>query len=127
MQLGGGVRRQIVKDVAEADWSKDGSQLLVARVERGKEILEYPIGKEIYETDGWIGNPHISPDGKQIAFVQHPIISDDMGVITVTDLSGKTKTLTKMWTSARGMSWSPVGGAICITATDKEASGWLHA
>src|SRR5216683_3042052 len=127
MQLGGGAPRQILKDVAEADWSKDGSQLLVARVERGKEILEYPIGKEIYETDGWIGNPHISPDGKQIAFVQHPIISDDMGVITVTDLSGKTKTLTKMWTSARGMAWSPEGAEIWFTASDTGSSRWLHA
>lgn len=127
MQLGGGAPRQILKDVAEADWSKDGSQLLVVRVERNKEILEYPIGKKIYETDGWIGNPHISLDGKQIAFVQHPIISDDMGAITVMDLSGKTKTLTKTWTSARGMAWSPEGAEIWFTASDTGSSRWLHA
>jgi len=55
----------------------------------GKEILEYPIEKKIYETDGWIGDPHISLDGQQIAFVQHPLPGDDMGAITVMDLSGK--------------------------------------
>jgi len=127
MQLGGGAPRQILKDAAEADWSRDGSQLLVVRVEPGKEILEYPIGKKIYETDGWIGNPHISPEGKQIAFVQHPIPSDDMGAITVLDLSGKTKTLTKTWTSARGMAWSPDGTEIWFTASDTGSSRWLHA
>jgi hypothetical protein len=73
-----GAPRQILKEAVEADWSKDGSQLQVVRVEPGQEILEYPIEKKIYETDGWIGNPHISLDGQQIAFVQHPLPGDDI-------------------------------------------------
>src|SRR5260370_15764501 len=96
-------------------------------MENGKGILEYPIGKKIYETEGWISSPRISPDGKQIAFVQHPIPGDDMGSITAMDLSGKTKTLTKTWTSARGMAWSPEGPEIWFTASDTGSRRGLYA
>jgi dipeptidyl aminopeptidase/acylaminoacyl peptidase len=127
LPLGGGAPREILKNVTEADWSPDGSQLLAVHIENGKAILEYPIGKQIYETDGWISSPRISPDGKQIAFVQHPILSDDMGSITAMDLSGKAKTLTKTWTSARGMAWSPDGSEIWFTASDTGSSRWIYA
>src|SRR5246127_3988470 len=40
---GGAAPREIMKDVAEADWSADGKQLLVVRVEATKQVLEYPI------------------------------------------------------------------------------------
>ena len=124
---GGAAPREIMKDVAEADWSADGKQLLVVRVEAAKQVLEYPIGKKIYEAEGWIGNPRISPDGTQIAFFAHPLASDDMGTVTVMDLSGKTKTLTKNWVSARGMAWSPTGSEIWFTASDTGSSRGLYA
>lgn len=127
MPLGGGSPREVLKDVTAADWSRDGSQLLVVRVERAKDVLEYPIGKKIYETEGWIGNPRLSADGKQIAFVNHPIPSDDMGTVTVMDLAGKAKTLTKNWTSARGLAWSPDGSEIWFTASDTGSSRQLYA
>jgi serine/threonine protein kinase/Tol biopolymer transport system component len=127
MPLGGGAPREILKDVTGADWSRDGNQLMVVRAENGKQVLEYPIGKKIYETEGWVSSPRISPDGKQIAFVLHPILFDDMGSVTVVDLPGKTKTLTKTWTSARGMAWSPDGAEIWFTASDTGSSRWLYA
>jgi eukaryotic-like serine/threonine-protein kinase len=124
---GGAAPREIMKDVAEADWSADGKQLLVVRVEATKQVLEYPIGKKIYEAEGWIGNPRLSPDGTQIAFFSHPLASDDMGTVTLMDLSGKTKTLTKNWVSARGLAWSPNGSEIWFTASDTGSSRGLHA
>ena len=127
MPLGGGSPRELLKDVTAADWSRDGSQLLVVRSESTKDVLEYPIGKKVFETEGWVGNPHLSADGKQIAFVNHPIPSDDMGTVTVMDLSGKTKALTKNWTSARGLAWSPDGSEIWFTASDTGSSRQLYA
>jgi eukaryotic-like serine/threonine-protein kinase len=124
---GGAAPREIMKDVAEADWSADGKQLLVVRIEGNKQILEYPIGKKIYETEGWIGNPRLAPDGTQIAFVSHPLLGDDMGSATVMDLSGKTKTLTKIWVSARGMAWSPTGSELWFTASETGLSRGLQA
>jgi Tol biopolymer transport system component len=124
---GGAAPREIMKDVAAADWSSDGKQLLVVRVENGKQVLEYPIGKKIFETEGWIGNPRLSPSGTQIAFISHPLPGDDMGTVTVMDLSGKTKTLTKNWVSIRGMAWSPSGSEIWFTASDTGSSRGLYA
>src|SRR5579863_8663788 len=124
---GGAAPREIMKDVAEADWSADGKQLLVVRVEATKQVLEYPIGKKIYEAEGWIGNARLSPNGTQIAFLSHPLSSDDMGTVTVMDLSGKTKTLTQNWVSARGLAWSSNGSEIWFTASDTGSSRGLYA
>jgi len=124
---GGAAPREIMKDVAEADWSADGKQLLVVRVEATKQVLEYPIGKKIYEAEGWIGNARLSPNGTQIAFLSHPLASDDMGTVTVMDLSGKTKTLTQNWVSARGLAWSSNGSEIWFTASDTGSSRGLYA
>ena len=127
MPLGGGAPRELLKGVTEADWSPDGKNLLAVRMDNGKAILEYPIGKKILETEGWISSPRISPDGKQIAYIQHPIPSDDMGSITLADLTGKTKVLTETWTSARGMAWSSDGSEIWFTASGTGSSRWLYA
>ena len=124
---GGAAPREIMKDVAESDWSADGKQLLVVRVEATKQVLEYPIGKKIYEAEGWIGNARLSPNGTQIAFLSHPLASDDMGTVTVMDLSGKTKTLTQNWVSARGLAWSSNGSEIWFTASDTGSSRGLYA
>ena len=124
---GGAAPREIMKDVTATDWSPDGKQLLVVRVDNGKQVLEYPIGKKIYETEGWIGNPRVSPDGTQIAFIAHPLINDDMGTVSVMDLSGKTKTVTKNWVSARGLAWSPTASEIWFTASDTGSSRGLYA
>jgi len=127
MQLGGGAPRELLKDVTQADWSPDGKNLLAVRMDNGKAILEYPIGKKILEMEGWISSPRLSSDGKQIAYIQHPIPGDDMGSVTLADLSGKTRVLTKTWTSARGMAWSPDESEIWFTASDTGSSRWLYA
>jgi eukaryotic-like serine/threonine-protein kinase len=55
----------------------------------GRKRLEFPLGKVLYEADGWIGNPRVAPDGKIVAFVNHPQPGDDGGTGDVVDLAGK--------------------------------------
>ena len=50
--LGGGAPRELLENVREADWSPDGSQLAIIREAQGKDRLEYPIGKVLYEVSG---------------------------------------------------------------------------
>jgi len=50
--LGGGSTRELLNDVIDADWNKDGSDLAVARRVGNQFRLEYPSGKVLYETAG---------------------------------------------------------------------------
>ncbi len=70
--LAGGAPREILEQVQWADWAPDGNNLAVVRDFGGRNRLEFPIGNALYETGGWIGHPRISPDGRLIAFLDHP-------------------------------------------------------
>src|SRR5712692_3489461 len=50
--LAGGAPREILEDVADADWSPDGTTLAVVRVVAGKNRVEFPVGKVLYESEG---------------------------------------------------------------------------
>ncbi len=101
-----------------ADWSPDGNRLAVARVENGKCRLEYPIGKPLYETIGFITHLRISPQGDAIAFMDHPLEGDDRGSVMLLDLMGNTRRkLTQEWSGEQGLAWSPDGKEIWFTAT----------
>jgi Tol biopolymer transport system component len=92
----------------------------------GKRRLEYPIGKVLYETAGWISNLRFSPKGDRLAFIDHPLLGDDGGTISVVDLSGKKSDLTERWASAFGLAWAPSGDEIWFTATATGFSRSLH-
>ncbi len=115
--LTGGAPREVLDDVAEADWSPDGSNLAVVRyTPQGGQQLEYPVGKVLYRTaEGFIGNIRISPKGDRIAFLDHPFAGDDQGSVVVVDLDGKVTRLGDSW-SERGLAWSPDGKEIWYTA-----------
>src|SRR5215469_6619779 len=113
--LAGGVPREILDDVQWADWGPDGESLAVVRDAGGRNRLEFPIGKILYETVGWISHPRVSPKGDRIAFFDHPIPGDDAGSVAVVDLAGNKRTLSSTGTSAQGLAWSPNGEEIWFT------------
>ena len=117
MPLSGGAPREMLDRANWADWSKDGSSMAIARIQNGVSQLEYPIGKVLYKTSGWIGDVRISPKGDRIAFLEHPVPRDDGGTASVVDLNGNHKVLTQEWVSTDGLAWSPDGEEIWYTAT----------
>ena len=72
MPLGGGAPREVLEGVREADWSPDGETLAIIRDVDGKDRLEYPIGKVLYATGGYLSDLRFSPGGDRIAFLEHP-------------------------------------------------------
>jgi eukaryotic-like serine/threonine-protein kinase len=124
---GGGAPRDIAEGVEYADWAPDGANLAVVRRVGGKVRLEYPLGKVLYETAGWVSHPRVSPDGKRVAFVDHPVERDDLGGIAVMDLSGNKKSLSGQFVSAQGLAWAPGGNEVWFTATTWGSSRELRA
>jgi eukaryotic-like serine/threonine-protein kinase len=125
--LVGGAPREILENVEWADWSPDGSNLAVVRLEQGRHRLEYPPGKLLYEGDGWIGHIRMSPKGDLIAFIDHPLLGDDGGALATVDLSGKKTTLSTGWDSIQGVAWAPGGNEIWFTATRTGGDRSLYA
>jgi serine/threonine protein kinase/Tol biopolymer transport system component len=118
MALGGGAPREILENIQWADWSPDGAQLAIVRDVNGRNRLEYPAGKVLYEADGWISHPRISRKGDMIAFIDHPIQGDSIGAVSVVDLAGKKRVLSQSYGGgAVGLAWSPKGDEIWVTAT----------
>jgi Tol biopolymer transport system component len=122
---GGAAPRDILKEIEWADWSPDGKSLAIVRVVSGKMRLEYPAGKILYETHGWVGHPRVSPDGNLIAFIDHPTQGDDGGSIAAVDRSGRVKKLSEPFASAQGLAWSP-SGEVWFTATRVGGNRSLH-
>ncbi|HEX3321470.1 MAG TPA: protein kinase [Terriglobales bacterium] len=125
--LSGGAPRQILEQVQWADWSKDGRDLAVVRDYAGRNRLEFPVGKALYETGGWIGHPRVSPSGDSIAFIDHPVQGDDSGSVAIVDLQGKKRSLTGEWFTAQGLSWSPDGKEVWFTASKSGTDRTLYA
>jgi len=110
MPIAGGAPRPVLENVREADWSPDGSQLAVIHVVNGKDRIEFPIGKVLYEAPhNYISDVRVSPRGTRVAFFQHPAYWDDRGEVMTVDLAGKTTVMAKGFTAIEGAAWSPDG------------------
>ncbi len=125
--LVGGAPRELLEQVQWADWSPDGNSLAVVRDFGGRNRLEFPIGKPLYETGGWIGHPRVSPKGDLIAFIDHPVQGDDRGTIAVVDLSGHKKNLSEEWYTVQGLAWSASGNEVWFTASKSGVDRTLYA
>ncbi|MCU1285171.1 MAG: serine/threonine protein kinase [Acidobacteriales bacterium] len=122
----GGAPREVLDNVQDADWSADGAALAVSRKVGNRFRLEYPIGKVLYESSGYISHIRFSHGGDKIAFMDHPLYGDDRGFVSVVDLSGKRTVLTRDYPSEDGLAWSPDDSEIWFSANDED-SGILYA
>jgi Tol biopolymer transport system component len=94
---------------------------------QGEVRLEYPIGKVLYETSGWISHIRISPKGDRIAFFDHPLRGDDRGSVADIDLQGKKTILSTGWESEEGLAWPPSGKEVWFTAAKAGNARQLYA
>jgi Tol biopolymer transport system component len=117
MPLGGGAPRKILNDVRDADWSPDGSVLAIIHEANGKDRLEYPIGKVLYESAGYLSDLRISPSGDRIALFEHPFRWDDRGSVIAVDLAGHRTVLSQGYWGLQGLAWSGHGRTVLFSAT----------
>jgi DNA-binding winged helix-turn-helix (wHTH) protein/Tol biopolymer transport system component len=116
----GGTLREILEDVQDADWDREGKKLAIIRWAGDHCRLEYPVGSVLYETAGghWLSDLRISPKRNEIAFMDHPLEGDDAGAVEVIDFSGHKRALTDLWVSLRGLAWDPSGDAIWFSGDE---------
>jgi Tol biopolymer transport system component len=104
--------RELLENVGSADWSPDGKELAAIHVVDGRYRLEYPLGKVLYQTDGYLSHVRISPDGSLIAFLEHPNLDSGIGIVSVVDRAGHKRALTTEMAKVRPLLWSPDGKEI---------------
>jgi dipeptidyl aminopeptidase/acylaminoacyl peptidase len=118
LPLGAEAPREVLDNVRDADWSPDGSGLAIIREVGGKDRLEYPIGRALLESGGYLSDLRFSPRGDRIAFFDHPIKWDDRGSVKVVDLAGRVTELSTGYAAEEGLAWSADGGQIYFSGAD---------
>jgi len=93
----GGAQREMAKDILTAEWTRDGQDLIVARRTGGKNRIEWPVGKPIYETDNRLSAIRVSPDGKQLALAERPDGMTTHWSLSVLNQSGEKKPIPHQW------------------------------
>ena len=114
--LSGGAPRELLENVLWADWAADGQSLAVIRPGNiGFSSLEYPVGKTIYQPNGWVGHVRFSPNGEFLAVADH-IVSGDDGRVVIIDQQGNRKASSSFYSSVQGIAWRPDGKEVWFTA-----------
>src|SRR5262249_48582034 len=123
----GGAPRQVLDDVVDVDWHPNGQSLAVIHVAQGEAQIEYPIGKRLYGAPGKLQSIAFSPKGDRLAFIEHPVLSEEGGDLKLIDLNGKVTALSTGWKTIRGMRWTPTGDAIWFTGSQQGKTCSLYA
>jgi DNA-binding beta-propeller fold protein YncE len=124
--LSGGAARDLLENVQDADWLPDGSNLVVTHFVNGRYRLEWPIGKVVFETGGYLSHPRVSPDGSLVAFLDHPLQGDDRGAVAVIDASGRMRHVSGGYSSVQGLAWRG-GRELWFTGSDVGSGRGLQA
>jgi hypothetical protein len=117
--LAGGTPREVLDNVGSADWSPDGKELAAIHAVEGGDRIEYPIGKVLYKSEGYLTFVRVSPKGDLVAFVEHPQGDDERGAVCVIDRAGHKKNLTGEWRQLLTTLWSPPGEEVFFYGSRK--------
>ncbi|MBL0212113.1 MAG: protein kinase [Holophagaceae bacterium] len=128
MSIAGDSPKPIENDISAADWSPVTGELAMVRDLNDHQRLEFPRGKPLYETTGWLSSLRFSPDGTEIAFLEHPLREDESGYPVRLQLAASKA----RWPDAKarsalfyGIAWSPDGNEVFsaqgkrVTAIDR--------
>jgi eukaryotic-like serine/threonine-protein kinase len=122
--VAGGAPREVAADVLAADWTSDGSAMAVIRQVEGKNRVEFPIGKVLYESSQPLGYLRIAPGGDAVAFAEFLAVDGDAGWLNALDRSGKQLFRSSTFVSTEGVAWAPSGKEVWVAATYTE--GWAN-
>jgi hypothetical protein len=128
MPVAGGAPRRMAESVIAADWSPDGSQMAVIRWRDSRNTLEYPVGTVIHTAGGYMTDVRVSPDGRHVAYIDHPLIGDTAGAVAVVDAAGgSARTLSAGWSDISGLAFTPRGNELLFTASRGPEARGVHA
>jgi len=116
MPLASAAPRKILEDVSAADWSPDGQELAIVRRVGLLNRLEYPPGKVLAETAGYLSDVRVSPRGDRIAYMEHFQPDDNRGRVVVVDLEGKVLVRSPESRGEEGLVWSAEGESVLFSA-----------
>lgn len=117
----------LAQDLRGADWFPDGRQIALVSAHGTESQIEFPAGHVVYRSSAFISSLRVSPNAEKVAFLEHPIRDDDQGFPVIVDRHGNSQVLTKLWSSADGLAWSPTGKEVWFTAARTGASRALYA
>jgi eukaryotic-like serine/threonine-protein kinase len=119
MPLGSTTPREVLENVREAAWSPDGATLAIVRFADGKDRLEFPAGRTLYESTGYLSDLRVSPDGNELAFFEHPIKWEDAAALIVLDGTSKQrKVVTSVYPFTAGVAWATDGREVVFGASN---------
>jgi Tol biopolymer transport system component/tRNA A-37 threonylcarbamoyl transferase component Bud32 len=125
--LSGGAPREILENVNDADWSPDGASLAVSRTVGGGNRIEYPVGTVLYQNSGRPpASLRVSPKGDSLAFFEFDNAVADYAV-TVLDLHGKKRVLSRGWRAEGNLAWAPKGDEIWFGGSKAGINSALYA
>jgi Serine/threonine protein kinase len=127
--MSGGAPRDVLENVQDADWSPDGKDLAVIHEAGNRVRLEYPIGTVLNEATGWLSHPRVSPDGRFVAFLDHPERGDSAGRLVILDAKRRSRVDGPQVGGTSGIGWSPRGDIVLGsggTLLSVSTSGSVH-
>ena len=108
--------RPLLDSVREADWIPGSTELAVVRRIEGRDRVEFPLGKVVFESRGYVSHARVSPDGNRVAFLDHPRYGDNRGRVTIASKDAKVTPIGDEWISSEGLDWSSDGKEVWFTA-----------
>ena len=126
--LAGGQPRELLEQVEWADWDpRDPERLALVRWAPSGRRLEFPAGRALAETAGWISHPRVSPDGNSVAFLEHPVPGDNRGSVMLAEAGRPARRLSGEWKAAWGLAWNPRTREVWFSASERETARTLYA
>jgi len=117
--LFGGTPRPLLEDVdRRMDWGAERESLCVVRRREGRERLEYPLGRVLFETVNSIREPRVAPSGN-VAFVEMAA-AGERGVstsIVVVEKDGQPRVLESGFARLGQLAWSPDGKEVWFSGS----------
>jgi Tol biopolymer transport system component len=110
--------REMLEHVRYADFLP-GDRFAIVRRVNGRDRLEVPQGTVVFETPGYISHIRVSPDGKRVGFLEHPLYGDNRGYLAVYD-GRAVRRLTPEYSGVEALAWSGDGREIWYSAATLE-------